>query len=144
MLANDAPETVVEHYGKISLPEYLDYNRSGKGWDETVTAWHITTTDKLPSILSNGLRPSSCSGWMSNGNERPEAVYMFCARSVVEANIPALLDNPGDAVILKVTIPAKHISKLHADNLYNMSVEVAEMTAIQYRDSIPAQWIEVE
>jgi hypothetical protein len=139
MLANDAPETIVEHYGRISLPEYLDCNRSGKGWDEPVIGWHITTRERLSSIMANGLHVGNGKSWVNH--ERPEAVYLFCARSVVEQNIPAILDNPEDAVILQVTIPASHVHKLYIDNLYNMSIEAAEMSAIQYRDSIPAKWI---
>lgn len=144
MLAHDAPKAYINNWGTISLPEYLDNNRSGKGWDETVTAWHITTKDKLPSILKNGLSSSSCSDWMSGRSDRPAAVYMFCARSVVDGNIRHLLDNPADVVVLRVTIPAKHAHKLHIDNMYNMSINEAEMSSIQYRDAIPAKWVTVE
>lgn len=143
-LANDAPEANIPMWGKISLPEYLDNNRSGKGWTKDIVAWHITTSDKLQSILDNGLRTSACSHWMSGGAERPDAVYLFCAHSVVSANIPALLDNPENAVVVKVTIPARHADKLYVDNIYNMSIEVADMSAIQYRDNIPAEWITCE
>jgi hypothetical protein len=142
-LAFDAPETNHPMFGKISLPEYMDWNRSGKGWGADVVAWHITTKERVESILSNGLNTSACSNWMSGGAERPSAVYLFCAQSVVSANIPALLDNPIDAVILRVVIPAKYTEKLHGDNIYNMSIDAAEMCAIQYRDSIPAEWITV-
>jgi len=142
-LANDAPVANIPMWGKISLPEYLDSNRSGKGWTKDVIAWHITTSDKLRSILDNGLRTSTCSHWMSGGAERPDAVYLFCAHSVVNANIPALLDNPENAVVIKVTIPGKYADRLCVDNIYNMSVDVADMCAIQYRDSIPAKWITV-
>jgi hypothetical protein len=144
MLAHDTPERYIKGYGSaMSLPEYLDCNRSGKGWEEPVTAWHVTTNDKVESILKNGLRQSSCSNWMSSCNDRPSAVYMFCARSVVDLNIPRLLDSPTDAVILKVTIPAKYTGNLYIDNIYNMSTEDAMMSSIQYRDNVPANWIEV-
>ena len=143
MLAHDAPTKYVDMWGEISLPEYLDSNRSGKGWGKSVTAWHITTRDRLPGIMSDGLRGSTCSQHISSGNDRPYATYLFCARSVVEDNIPALLDNT-DTVILKVIIPANHMHKMHPDNLYNMSVDAAQMSAIQYRDDIPASWITEE
>jgi len=143
-LAYDAPEENVPMWGNISLPKYLDYNRGGRGWTKDVVAWHITTSDKLQSILDNGLRTSSCSNWMSGGAERPNAVYLFCARSVVSDNVPVLLDNPENAVIVKVIIPAKHADKLHIDGIYNMSIDAAQMSAIQYRGSIPAAWITKE
>lgn len=139
MLANDAPKSIIEHYGLISLPEYLDYNRSGAGWDEPVIGWHITTRERVPSIMANGLQVGNCNNWVNH--ERPDAVYLFCARSVVEQNIPAILGDNADAVILQVTIPRKNVNNLYIDNLYNMSIEAAEMSAIQYRDSIPTKWI---
>ena len=140
-LAHDAPKADIPNWGNISLPEYLDYNNGGAGWTQDIIAWHITTRDNLQSILDNGLRISSCSYWMSSGAARLDAVYMFCAHSVIDANIPALLDSPADAVIVRVTIPARRADKLYIDNIYNMSIEAADMSSVQYRDNIPAEWI---
>lgn len=142
MLANDVPWSVVPNWGKVSLPQYLDYNGNGKGWPESVIGWHVTTPDKVESILKNGLRASSCSNWTSSMSDRPSAVYFFCARSVVQQNARALLDDPQNVVILKVTIPAKHTGNLFPDNLYNFSMgDISGLASCQYRGNIPPEWI---
>ena len=138
-MAHDVPQTTHKHFGRISLPEYLDYNRSGNGWGENITAYHITKKRNLESILKNGLLASSQTQGVKI--ERPEAVYLFCSRSVVLENIKHLIDEGEEVVILDVVIPASKTSKLYADNIYNMSIPSAYMSAMQYRDNIPANWI---
>lgn len=141
MLASDAPEAKISGWGQISLPEYMDWNRNGAGWTEDVVAWHITTADRVASIMATGLRATSCANWTSNGAERPAAVYMFCAESVVAANIAHLLDNSSAAAVLRITIPARCAGQLRNDNIYNMSVDAAEMSAMQFLGDVPAAWI---
>ena len=142
MLAHDVPYAIVQHWGRISLPEYLDYNRNGRGWGKSVTAWHITPKSNIDSIKSNGLRTATHTQGVSC--ERPAAVYLFCSRSVVDRNIRHLIDRGTEYTILTITIPANQTHKLYPDNLYNMSIDDAEMSAMQYRDDIPANWIVTE
>lgn len=128
----------------LSLPEYLETGNAD-GWGAEIIIWHITRKDDVPAILREGLQATPCGEWMANGQARPCAVYGFSARSVVEANIPHILDDPDEAAILRITIPAGSAANLYADNIYNMSLyEVADMSSVQYRGDIPAEWIEEE
>lgn len=138
MMAHDVPETR-NHMGRIELPVYMEFAGSAKGWGCEIVCWHITPRKNVPSILEKGLVPSTCEKHISSGKQRPSAVYMFCARSVVEKNISALFDE--DVCILQITIPSTHTRNIYPDNIYNMSVDVSMMAAIQYRDSIPPSWI---
>lgn len=141
-MAHDVPVNSVNGWGNIALPEYLDFNRSGKGWGEDIVAWHVTKKSNVDSITTQGLRSSTCTRWMSGGRERPEAVYLFCAKSAVVGNLPILFEESSDVAVLKVTIPSSHLENVRGDDSYNIGFESAMMSAIQYRGGIPREWIE--
>jgi len=122
-----------------SLPEYLD-GHTGEGWGET-TLWHITDIDNIQSIREHGLRTSGCGKWMSSGQDRPEAVYFFCAKSVLRDMAKALLDEGITPAVVEVVIPADQCHLLAADNFFNMSVEESYMTAVKFLGDVPASCI---
>lgn len=141
-MAHDVPVNNVNGWGAISLPEYLEFNRTGRGWGKDITCWHVTNRSNLGSIAEQGLKASTCTKWMSGGRERPEAVYLFCSQSVVASNLPVLFEESSDVVVLTVTIPSSHLENVRGDDSYNIGFESSMMSAIQYRGSIPREWIE--
>ena len=141
-MAHDVPVNSVNGWGHISLPEYLEFNRTGKGWGKDIVAWHVTSGRNLESIAGQGLKSSTCTKWMSGGRERPEAVYLFCAQSAVVGNLPVLFEESSDVAVLKVTIPSSYLENVRGDDSYNIGFESAMMSAIQYRGDIPRKWIE--
>ena len=132
----------VEGWGRISLPEYLNWNRSGKGWGK-MTLWHITTADRAERILAEGLEAGTCQQWMASGTRRPSAVYFFCDESVLDDMKKALFDDGVETVVVEVVIPADQAENICEDNAWNMEVEKAYMSAVKFlTDSgIPAKRI---
>jgi hypothetical protein len=138
-----APQRNVKGLGNITLPEYLDINRGGKGWGAPITLWHITTADNIEKIKSDGLLAGTCSHWMSNNASRTPAVYFFCDESVLADMAKALLDEGVTPAIIEVVIPADETENLFADNYWNMEVEKAYMSAVKFLTDgrVPPAWI---
>jgi len=130
----------IDGWGRVSLPEYLNWNTYGKGFGEVVV-YHITAIDNLLKILKGGLKSGNASKWFTRGKTRPEAVYFFCSKSVLKSNVKHLLDEGTIPAFVEVKIPSEFCEYIAADNIYNMAIDDAEMTAVKYLDDVPAEWI---
>jgi hypothetical protein len=110
-------------------PEY-------RKWDSPITAYHITTLDKIDSIRESGLQAKTC----YQGYDRRSAVYFFLDRDISPENIPTLLGNVTGYAIVTIEIPASKIKNMAYDGLYNATFPHAYAAAMYYGD-IPAAWI---
>lgn len=116
-------------------------------WKPEVTAYHITHKSSLGEINRHGLKAQTCKATLY-GDPRVSAVYMFVSRQDAYDNMirAFLFGEDQDLVVVKVTIPKSHYHMMRDDGLFNMSAGCSDgsyPTAIQYLDSIPADWIEV-
>ncbi len=114
-------------------------------WADSVTAYHITQTKNVPSILETGLVAKECKA-TPFGDYRPCAVYLFAARvDAYDRQVREFLFDDIDSLsVLKVTIPSNAFINIRNDGLFNMSCMCSDgsyPTAIRYTDNIPAGWI---
>ena len=117
-------------------------------WSDSVTAYHITPTKNIQSILLRGLEPRECQATYAGPMRRP-AVYLFAYR--VDTKDPYILaclfgDDQDDLAVLQVTFPSDAYEYLHYDGIFNMSIVCSDRSfpsAIKYTEHIPPTWIEV-
>lgn len=99
--------------------------------------FHVTKRSNLSAIREKGIQARSS----KQSYDRPDSVYFFVDRNEINEATLDILGLSNDYVVLKVAIPMKDvISKMQWDGLFNVSFAVSS-TAVQYMDSIPAEWI---
>jgi hypothetical protein len=115
-------------------------------WAQSVTAYHVTRAENIPSILANGLTASECIA-TTFGNYRRKAVYLFAAKvDAYDQQLRKILfGNTDGLAVVKVTIPYDAYINISEDGIFNISCICSDgsyPTAVQYLDNIPASWIE--
>ena len=134
-------DVMLNMYG-LSINGIYDATKWGA---KAVYAWHITPSDNVPDIKTDGLHAKPCKG-SQYATDRPSAVYLFASKS--DAFDTCLRDHLfGDTdklSVVKVRIPATHFQYLREDGLFNISFFASDRSmpfGVQYQDDIPADWI---
>lgn len=123
-------EIPMKHRSVEAAKEFgFDFNK--------LVVYHVTKSTNLDNIKSNGIQARSS----RQSYDRPNSVYFFVDRNEISQEVIDILGLSGDYTIIKVAIPVEDVvSKMKWDGLFNASFSVSS-TAVQYMDSIPAEWI---
>lgn len=104
---------------------------------QNLVVYHATQSANVDSIKKNGIQARSS----RQSYNRPNAVYFFVDGNEITQEVVGILGLSNDYTIIKVAIPVEHVvSKMQWDGLFNVSFGMSS-TAVQYMDSIPAEWI---
>lgn len=105
-------------------------------WDNDIIGYHITNIDNLESIKENGIVAHSS----RQSYDRPECTYLFLDHDIDPKNIPNLLGDVEQYLLIQVKLPKEDIIKLKFDGLYNVSFNFGYGAAM-YFDNIPIDYI---
>ena len=104
-------------------------------WNNDIICYHITDITNLESIKKDGLLMHSS----VQSYNRPSCVYLFLD-DVHCDNVPILLGNVDNFLLLTIKIPSVEIDNFKFDGLYNISFEHG-YGAVMFFDNIPNEWI---
>ena len=107
-----------------------------RNWDSEIIGYHISDVDNLKNIKENGLVAYSS----NQSYDRPECVYLFLDNEIPIKNIPVLLGDVEQYLLIQVKFPKEDIKKLKFDGLYNVSFDFGYGAAM-YFDNLPADYI---
>ena len=116
-------------------------------YPEQITAYHITKSSNVSSIIESGLIAKACHA-TARGEARQAAVYLLAYKcDAYDKQIRNFLfDDTSDLAVIKVTIPSGEYEKLRYDGLFNLSCICEDgsfPSGIQFTDDIPADWVKV-
>lgn len=113
-------------------------------WPSYVTAYHLTPSKNVESILNSGLTAKPCKA-TRYGESRQDAVYLLAAKvDTHDSNIRDFLFDDSEISVVEIRIPQDAFGSMRTDGLFNMSCICTDgscPTGMQYTNDIPADWI---
>ncbi len=133
-----------EDFSLEDLSEFIEIRDRAYDWNRRSdrTYYHVTTKSRLPSILSQGLRPRRQGGltYEEVGSRRKGKIFLFASRMMAESIMEDRASTVPGQVLLRVEVPRGH--RLYLDKETHWDSHFFEDIRVVNR-GIPASNIKV-